>query len=1187
MVSLQRQSTCLIACGLGTSAAATDMGSVYVWGAAAIHPQRDAILPREVFELKNQGIVEISCGWSHFAVVNCDGACITWGLESEKGMLGHVGERRSTRATLPHPPLSPRREIGSPRSGTAPIGGPGGPGGRSSLRSSSSALPPLPSDREKGKLEAGGSERRRRRGLSHSFQTETPSPRRKSDVSSPISSGRMRSKSDIHIRSAAQQSPQQSHRRRATASRRMIDGVDSYDHELNGSDHDDLDAHGDQDAVFPIGGDSSASKSGRISAFHLDDDERDDVADVMSDRRVAEEKHTLRQKDRSDDHQISSRTKRSSGKKIPSIPLDRIQISQQKERRSKSRSVSREKEKIEEDRKTPSKPKQVRSASKRRWNAIGKLREELDVLRALNVNAQKEQEQSEGKHRTIVAALTTQIATLRSEMEKMAFVLETNGIEVPKSSQLVLQSMEGKEFEQVHPFVPIPFTRIDGSDRKKDPEDIADDEVGNETDETVVETEDLSEKSRSKVSSSGPILSHKRGVGSREIKSIESIDDGDNDDSGEDQEVEEEKGEEEVDEGMYFQPIPVPWIEHVAEAEEKEEEEEKHGKFKGKKKADQTKRKQQPASPAPKTPARGSIVAADHYSSKKIKEKKEIAEDQEEQEEREEEELDESEDEEPELDTSVDRSKEKRTSQSSSVSPQKDPPPNGKNRAKPDDSTSQTRTTTVPKKEGLTEKKPISTKQHDDIEEEEEEEKGGSDHGMDEEESAFTRVEESEGNAKPVKASEEEMLDEEDILRIIEDDRRRRQEIEDENAALVARGQDNDDDDDDDGNGENGDKDGEGTGDIGDEKVNRDAARRWRKVRNVGLATLAFRKGGALHEAAANGDDALIVRLLSRGLAVDEPDESGRTPLHFASACGHAKVMRVLLDRGGANANARDDESKTPLHAAVSSGDVHAVTILLDSGATISPADMGGATPIHYAALVGCANCMQLLLARGTDVDVKDDVGRTPLHLAVHSGHLESVRALLSFGAGVNAHDATSCTPLHYAAAMGHIGIAEVLLTHGAILDVKDRRGSEPLHFAAGQGKRGVLSLLILSGASVLSSDHAGRTPLHYSCIAGNIACTEELISHGSEINRTDDRGWAPIHYAFKEGHGEVFSLLIQKGADQSGLDRVEAELGVDDHSLEYADGTIMDLNTPQTFSKGRPKSRKKRSDSKGACVIQ
>jgi ankyrin repeat protein len=94
-----------------------------------------------------------------------------------------------------------------------------------------------------------------------------------------------------------------------------------------------------------------------------------------------------------------------------------------------------------------------------------------------------------------------------------------------------------------------------------------------------------------------------------------------------------------------------------------------------------------------------------------------------------------------------------------------------------------------------------------------------------------------------------------------------------------------------------------------------------------------------------------------------------------------------------------------------------------------------------------------------------------------------------------------------------------------------------------------------------------------------------QLTHRTYDLNR-DDRGWASIHYAFKEGQGEVFSLLIQKGADQSGLDRVEAEFGEDD-KVEYVNGSLMDLNSQHPYSKTKPKTRKKRTDGKGSCAIQ
>lgn len=118
--------------------------------------------------------------------------------------------------------------------------------------------------------------------------------------------------------------------------------------------------------------------------------------------------------------------------------------------------------------------------------------------------------------------------------------------------------------------------------------------------------------------------------------------------------------------------------------------------------------------------------------------------------------------------------------------------------------------------------------------------------------------------------------------------------------------------------------------------------------------------------AAQRGKTAELERMLLRRPFLVDCDgvnnQSGYTPLHYASREGHIDVALLLL-RHEANVN-----SKTKA---------------------------GKATPLHRAAFTGQAELIRLLLANGADAAVQDADGETALHKAAAQGHAEVTRLLL------------------------------------------------------------------------------------------------------------------------------------------------------------------------------------------------
>jgi len=90
--------------------------------------------------------------------------------------------------------------------------------------------------------------------------------------------------------------------------------------------------------------------------------------------------------------------------------------------------------------------------------------------------------------------------------------------------------------------------------------------------------------------------------------------------------------------------------------------------------------------------------------------------------------------------------------------------------------------------------------------------------------------------------------------------------------------------------------------------------------------------GRSLTDAAANGNQAELERLLNAGADINSRDELGWTPLIAAAAEGQRGMVQWLLSKG-ADVNAKDKNGYSALTYAKSSGSKDLITLLKNAGA--------------------------------------------------------------------------------------------------------------------------------------------------------------------------------------------------------------------------------------------------------------
>ena len=109
--------------------------------------------------------------------------------------------------------------------------------------------------------------------------------------------------------------------------------------------------------------------------------------------------------------------------------------------------------------------------------------------------------------------------------------------------------------------------------------------------------------------------------------------------------------------------------------------------------------------------------------------------------------------------------------------------------------------------------------------------------------------------------------------------------------------------------------------------------------------------------AALRGQDALVVKLVSKGAAVNK---SGWTPLHYAATGGHLRIAAFLIG-AHADVNAESPNGTTPLMMAAMYSNSDMVKLLLESGAEAYPRNDLDLSAEDFAVKAGRVDSVRLI----------------------------------------------------------------------------------------------------------------------------------------------------------------------------------------------------------------------------------
>ncbi|XP_046390679.1 integrin-linked protein kinase [Ischnura elegans] len=127
---------------------------------------------------------------------------------------------------------------------------------------------------------------------------------------------------------------------------------------------------------------------------------------------------------------------------------------------------------------------------------------------------------------------------------------------------------------------------------------------------------------------------------------------------------------------------------------------------------------------------------------------------------------------------------------------------------------------------------------------------------------------------------------------------------------------------------------------------------------------------------------------------------------------GSAMQVRMWLDDPEHDLNQGDDHGFSPLHWAAKRGHSKIVELLVQRGARVGATNMGDDTPLHLASAHGHADIVHFLLRHKADPNLTNEHGNTPLHYACFWGHSSIAEALVSSGALISLANKDGDTPI-------------------------------------------------------------------------------------------------------------------------------------------------------------------------------
>lgn len=150
-----------------------------------------------------------------------------------------------------------------------------------------------------------------------------------------------------------------------------------------------------------------------------------------------------------------------------------------------------------------------------------------------------------------------------------------------------------------------------------------------------------------------------------------------------------------------------------------------------------------------------------------------------------------------------------------------------------------------------------------------------------------------------------------------------------------------------------------------------------------------------LMESIANQDIALIQEAIDNGAGKDYKGIYGGNIFHILDEKTASERLISTLKSRGLSIDETDNAGNSPLHYAILKGRSAYAKLLIDQGASLELKDRLDLSPLHLAVYMNNSEVTNKLLSKGAIVDIRGNTGYTPLHMASEMNHMEIARDLM------------------------------------------------------------------------------------------------------------------------------------------------------------------------------------------------
>eukprot|EP00913_Durusdinium_trenchii_P030078 g28185.t1 len=297
-------------------------------------------------------------------------------------------------------------------------------------------------------------------------------------------------------------------------------------------------------------------------------------------------------------------------------------------------------------------------------------------------------------------------------------------------------------------------------------------------------------------------------------------------------------------------------------------------------------------------------------------------------------------------------------------------------------------------------------------------------------------------------------------------------------------------------------------------------------------------------QAAVKGNRWQLVKMTrSPHLAIDSPDQHGRTALHLAAEHGQHRAVEILL-----GARSRHDPPSAWLYLVdlVSKKDrarrlkarQDALKALREQEDDRLDADLAAGLGKEMGAgsvSTTAPNVVWKFYPNRIEILVLNALISSPKIKARKNKRRAQIRPglvcsrLLDARANIGFADREGQVPLFAAACNEHLDTVDLLLRAGANINATDQYFRTPLHGSLECGDESMSNLLLKAGASVNAYDCEGRTPIMLAMDRGNRRLFQKIVEKKSNLDVLDKRGWNVVIYAIEtQMLSDVYPLLMK-----------------------------------------------------------